>query len=1047
MQIARCRLFRDGSRIISIPLMDAPPGRGNAPARGLVLGLLGPVEVLSPEGSLAGLPQPMLRVLVAMLGVMAGRVVPDEALVDGLWGEIWSRGREQNLHTHVYALRRRLAAAEPARDISPLERSGGGYRLALAETEVDAGLFRLLASHGRQRARAGDSAAAAGLFTQALELWRGPALADVVGLCPRLAGDAAGLEELRAGVAEERIECALTLGQHWEVAAEGSELVARYPSREHLAGQLMVALWRCGRRGEALAVFDSARRALAAELGLDPGPELVQIQAQVLADDPALALPGPRRVEPGTADPGTAHPGTAQAGTAQAGGAPPGAAAAGIRGADDQVARPAEVIPRQLPAGAGFFAARDGELKALDELLDQPGDQNGPGAVVVTAVGGMAGVGKTALAVHWARRIADRFPDGQLYVDLRGFDPEGAPVTAKVVTGWFLAALGVPAPAIPADAQARAGLYRSVLASRRVLIVLDNARDAAQVRPLLAGGPGCLAVVTSRASLTGLATTSGARLLRLGPLDEQDAMRVLEARLGRERVATEPAAAAGLIRLCAGLPLALAVLAARAAEAPELPLAALAEALTSESGRLDALDSSDEATSVRAVFSWSYRQLSEAAAGMFGLLGLHCGPDVSVPAAASLAGVPATAAQAALTELAHATLVTEHRPGRYVLHDLVRAYAAEQAAQRWTEAEIHAAVGRSLDHYLHTMAGLPSFWAAAFTVAAPQPGVRPEHLRDHAELLTWLRAEHQVLLQAVERAADRGLETQAWQLSFFLGMSAYWQGRWADWDAAGQTALVAAARAGAPAGQGWARCSMGYLHWMLGNYTDASAWFRQALPHFRQAGDLAGQSLAHTGITGTLLEPVWYDLQLHRHPHGVPSPSPEQRRRAEEGLDHAEQALALHRQLGRRDREASTLALAGSHHAILGNFERALATCHQALQLSRENGNREGQSFALGSLSFAHRLRGEFQTAIECCEQSLSVLPDVGPRTALQRAETLTDLGDTLETVGDLPAARRAWRDALRIFGELHLPAYAKELRARLDPGDPGQPHSPGQTH
>ncbi len=697
MQIARCGLFRDGAQIITMPLMDAPPGRGNAPARGLVLGLLGPVEVLSPEGGLAGLPQPMLRVLVAMLGVLAGRVVSDEALVDGLWGETWSRGREQNLHTHVYALRRRLAAAQPARSISPLERSGGGYRLALAGTEVDAGLFRLLASHGRQRARAGDAAAAAGLFTQALELWRGPALADVVGLCPRLAGDAAGLEELRAGVAEERIECALTLGRHWEVAAEGSELVARYPAREHLAGQLMVALWRCGRRGEALAVFDSARRALAAELGLDPGPELVQIQAQVLADDPALALPGPRPVEPGTAHPGAAQPGGPQ----------PGATAADTGGQDDQAARRAEVIPRQLPAGAGFFAARDGELKALDELLDQPGDQNGPGAVVVTAVGGMAGVGKTALAVHWARRIAGRFPDGQLYVDLRGYDPDGAPVTAKVVTGWFLAALGVPAPAIPADAQARAGLYRSVLASRRVLIVLDNARDAAQVRPLLAGGPGCLAVVTSRASLTGLAATSGARLLRLGPLDEQDAMRVLEARLGRERVATEPAAAAGLIRLCAGLPLALAVLAARAAEAPELPLAALAAALTSESGRLDALDSSDEATSVRAVFSWSYRQLSEAAAGMFGLLGLHCGPDVSVPAAASLAGVPAAAAQAALTELANATLVTEHRPGRYVLHDLVRAYAAEQAAQAWTEAEIHAAVGRSLDHYLHTMAGCP----------------------------------------------------------------------------------------------------------------------------------------------------------------------------------------------------------------------------------------------------------------------------------------------------------------------------------------------------
>src|SRR5215469_4091886 len=261
-------------------------GTAGAAGGGLVVGLLGPVEVAS-----AGVARPMLRVLVALLGVAGGRVVPDEALVDGLWGEEWSREREQNLHTHVSALRRLLAAGQPGRDGGRVVRSGGGYRLVAAETEVDAGLFRSLAGRGRAAARAGDVAGAAGLFTEALGLWRGAALADVVGLCPRLVGDAAGLEELRAGVVEERIECDLALGRQGEVAAEGPGLVAMFPLRERLAGQVMVALYRCGRRGEALAVFDTTRRVLAEQLGLDPGPQLAQVQAKVLADDPSLAAP------------------------------------------------------------------------------------------------------------------------------------------------------------------------------------------------------------------------------------------------------------------------------------------------------------------------------------------------------------------------------------------------------------------------------------------------------------------------------------------------------------------------------------------------------------------------------------------------------------------------------------------------------------------------------------------------------------------------------------------------------------------------------------
>ena len=396
---------------------DACHGRGSSWA-GLAVALLGPVEIAPAGGVLTPVAQPRLRVLLGLLGVAQGRVVTGEALVDGLWGEEWSPERERNLHALVYQLRRRLAALEPE-GAARLARAGAGYRLVLGPGELDVAVFGDLAGRGREAARAGDQAAARELFGRALGLWRGAALADAAPLCGRLAGEAGRLEEARLAVTEERVGCDLALGRHGELAGELARLVAEFPLRERLAGLLMTALYRCGRRGEALAVFEAARRVLAEELGLDPGPELAALQAQVLADDPALAAPAP------------ALPVDA---------APPQATAAGAPG----------LVPRQLPAGAGFFAGREAELKELDELLGQVGGEDGPdgpgGAVVISALAGMAGVGKTALAVHWARKVAGRFPDGQLYVNLRGYDAEGAAVTAEEVTGWFLIALGVRRP-------------------------------------------------------------------------------------------------------------------------------------------------------------------------------------------------------------------------------------------------------------------------------------------------------------------------------------------------------------------------------------------------------------------------------------------------------------------------------------------------------------------------------------------------------------------------------------------------------------------------
>jgi DNA-binding SARP family transcriptional activator len=383
---------------------------------GLVVALLGPVEIGPAGGTMTPVAQSRLRVLLGLLGVARGRVVTAEALVDGVWGEEWSPGREKNLHALVYQLRRRLAVLEPEagprRGGARLARAGTGYRLVLGPGELDVDVFRDVTGRAREAARAGDAAGARELFGQALGLWRGAALADTAPLCLRLAGEAARLEEARLAVVEERIGADLALGRHREVAGELAGLVEEFPLRERLTVLLMTALYRCGRRGEALAVFDAARRVLAEELGLDPGPELAGLQAQVLADDPTLAAPA-------------AVPG--------------GAALTGAEGA----AR--AMVPRQLPAGAAFFAGREAELKQLDALLDQAAGESGAdepgGAVVISAVAGMAGVGKTALAVHWARTVAGRFPDGQLYVNLRGYDAGGAAVTAEEVTGWFLAAL------------------------------------------------------------------------------------------------------------------------------------------------------------------------------------------------------------------------------------------------------------------------------------------------------------------------------------------------------------------------------------------------------------------------------------------------------------------------------------------------------------------------------------------------------------------------------------------------------------------------------
>jgi tetratricopeptide (TPR) repeat protein len=666
------------------------------------------------------------------------------------------------------------------------------------------------------------------------------------------------------------------------------------------------------------------------------------------------------------------------------------------------------MLPRQLPSAVRHFAGRDAELKALWEVLDQA--QERPGAVVISAIGGMAGVGKTALAVHFAQQAAGRFPDGQLFADLRGVGPADDPADPARVIGWFLASLGVPATQVPADSQAQAALLRSVLADKRMLIVLDNARDAGQVRPLLPGSPGCLVLVTSRARLTGLAAADGATVIDLDVLDAADAYELLARRLGRVRLAAEPAACAELVALCGRLPLALAITAARAAARPGFPLAVLAAELRDEAGRLDALDTGEPASSVRQVFSWSFRQLSDPAATMFRLLGVHPGPDISAPAAASLAGVSPAAARHALTELTDAHLLASPGSGRYALHDLLRAYAAELAHATSDEKQQHAAIHRALDHYLHTAHHAvllinPS--REEIALAPARPGVAPERFADNRQALAWFEAEHQVLLAAAALAADTRSDAGAWQLAWAVANFLDGQGRWHDMAVVQRGALDAATRLGDTAGQSAARSALANTYASLGDYHQARTHLAASLSLSRRLGDRAGEARAHL-ILGFV-----YDRQ----------------ERYADALSHAEQALVLFRAIASPRGQTSALNAVGWCHARLGDYQQARAFCQQALVVYREIGDRYGESNTLDSLGYAEHHLGRYADAVASYNRAIALKTELGHR--VSEAETFDHLGDTHHAAGHRDAARHAWQQALGILDDLQHPDAGK-VRAKL---------------
>jgi DNA-binding SARP family transcriptional activator/DNA-binding XRE family transcriptional regulator len=706
------------------PRLDLPdPVR---PAWGLWLAILGPLEVWR-DGVPLSLGPPARRAVLGMLAVNPGTLMRRDTFIDVLWGREPPSTAVSLLQAHISRLRKLMSRERSASGGGEIASHGGAYRLQLQlpHEQLDLLVFKKLAARAAAAEADGDHLTACDLYAQAIGLWRDDPLADI-----ELLRDLPDVAALRRQLVDAQLgyaDVACVLGRHHEVLPRLQALAASEPLNEAVYARLMIALAGTGQQAAAIHVYENLRLRLDHDLGVYPGRELVEAHLRVLHQDIPAVPPGRAHVY-----------------------CPASAAAE-------------HVVPRQLPVAPWHFTGRSCELNILSGLSDSGRRAD---AVVIAALTGMAGIGKTALAVYWAHQIADQFPDGQLFTDLRGFSPSGIPVTPTEVLCSFLSALGVPADRIPACLAEQAALYRSLLADRRMLVVLDNAQDAEQVRPLLPGSPGCLVLVTSRNRLTGLAAAEGARLLNLGVLTDAESGSLLARSLGCERAMAEPAAVTELIALCAGLPLALCGVAARAVTRPGLPLAALAAEMRDEWQRLDVIETGEMATSVRMVFSWSVARLSEPATRMFRYLGLHPGPDITVPAAMSLAALPRSAACLALAELCDQNLVTEHAAGRYVCHDLLRAYAAE-TARTCSGAQRHAPVSRVLDHYLHTAKSALTLLYPHLTYlmpGQPQPGVLPEEIDNPEQAAEWLESERHVLLAVIGLVADQEYYLHAWEL-------------------------------------------------------------------------------------------------------------------------------------------------------------------------------------------------------------------------------------------------------------------------------------------
>lgn len=956
-------------------------------------GLLGVLRVVDDQGAERAVAAAKQRVLLAALLLNANRPVSRERLISILWDDEPPPSATASLRTYLARLREVLGEAGARISAVP---SGLMIELRSA-AELDVSAAEELHSAGMAAARRAQWADAAGLLQQAADLWRGQPLVDVPSEQLRR-GELGRLEELRLQITEARIDAELELGA--DVVAELRSLVAANPLRERVHAQLMLALYRSERRGEALAAYRDARQVLREQLGADPSESLRELHQRMLSADPSF---NPALVSQASALP----------------------------------------TPRELPPDTAWFTGRAAELARLDDLLTQADKQ--PTAVVISAIAGTAGVGKTASAVHWAHTIRQRepdpFPDGCLYLDLRGFDP-GAPMDPRDALAALLRSLGVADDTIPDGLAERGARYRSMLDQRRMLLVLDNVRDSEQVRPLLPGSPTCLVLVTSRDDLAGLVVRHGAHSVPLDLLTIQDAVALLRQLLGDARIDADPAAAETLAHRCARLPLALRIAAARAVARPDLPLSVLTRELGDEQRRLDVLRAgADSRTAVRAVFSWSLAHLTPQQARAFRLLGLHPGQDLDVDAAAALFDqTDLTETHENLDVLMRAHLLHETEQGRFAMHDLLRSYAHELSLREEPEGERRAAVTRLFDRYLHTA-------AAAMDAVYPgeqdrralvlTPATSSRHFADPDAAHTWLSAEHANLMSMAAHAVPKGFPAYPGLLSATLSLHLELTGRCLDAATVNTIALQAARATSNRSGKAY----------------QSSGHYTEAIDHARHALELAcetGDHVAESSILGRL--GIFYRyLGRYREAQGYYRESLDLARKVgnqrvvsgalnnlgetclllgnySQALDYSRQGLAHARESGSRIHEGAVLINLGVIHQKLGDHQAAMEHLGLALTLARDTADAANEAYALVYVAGVHRSLSEHPLAIDYVRQALSLAGAIG--NAHLEAEAHNGLGATLRAAGQPAAAREQYERTLalaRDTNDRHQQASAHE--------------------
>ncbi|MET9590788.1 BTAD domain-containing putative transcriptional regulator [Streptomyces sp. NPDC006516] len=977
---------RDDGPGVRVPEPRAP--RERAAGAGLRFTVLGPVRAwrdneLLPSGS------PQQRALLAALLLRDGRTATAAELIDALWGDDPPSQALATVRTYASRLRKTLGQ-------DTLVSESGGYAVRIPRSALDLTVAQDMAVQAEKARGRGDRGQARTLISKLLGLWDGEALASLPG--PYAENQRTSLEEWRLQLTETRLDLDLEVGCHAEAVSELTALTAAHPLRERLRELLMVALYRSGRQAEALAVYADTRRLLADELGVDPRPELAQLQQRILQADEELARP-----------------------------------------ADEPASAP--LRPAQLPATVPDFTGRASFVRELGARL-----ATAEGSVMaVSALAGIGGVGKTTLAVHVGHQARPHFPDGQLYVDLQGAG--GRAAEPETVLGSFLRALGTPDSAIPDSLDERAALYRSTLDGRRVLVLLDNAHDAAQIRPLLPGTAGCAALVTSRVRMVDLA---GAHLVDLDVMSPEEALQLFTRIVGDERVRSEREAALDVVAACGFLPLAIRIAASRLAARRTWTVSVLAAKLADERRRLDELQAGDLA--VKATFELGYGQLEPPQARAFRLLGLADGPDISLAAAAALLDLDLHTAEDLLESLVDTSLLESAAPGRYRYHDLVRLYAracAERDEQPPVETEL--ALSRLLDFYLATAAGV---------YALERPGDRlVDHLEptEHAGLtfadrhsaLDWLYAEATNLLACVRQSVRPATLARAVDLLYAaldLGESG---ANSKQYEAVAMTVREASRACGDPRAEGRAVMSLANVHQLAGRFDHAD---REAQEALRLAGTVDDRLPAcwASNARGIIA------LYQNRHADGETFLNQAiEAFRSDDNRPGEASALCnlsrIHLATGRTN-SAITLATAGIEiydslgHALRGANGRyalgmaltqsgkpaaAAEQLNEALAIFRDSRQRLWEGMALFRLAEVDLASGRPAQAAQYAELALTVLRGIGGE--WRRGNVLTVLGRALSGIGQTGRAQVCWAEALAIYEELASPEAA-EVRSLLSP-------------